>query len=101
VAEILKQPSWLDTPTTYGHWRTHDGQEVDLVLEREDGSVVAVEVKGSQRLRREDFAAMRSLRSVLGDRFAYGITLYLGPHGYTAGDRLAAIPLDRLWAPLG
>jgi hypothetical protein len=37
VNEIMKQLSWLDQPFTIGHWRTHDGIEVDLVLEDEEG----------------------------------------------------------------
>ena len=36
VGEILKQTHWLDAPVDVGHWRTHDGQEVDLVIERGD-----------------------------------------------------------------
>ncbi len=40
VSELLKQVSWLDDVVTEGHWRTRDGVEVDLVLERSDGGVV-------------------------------------------------------------
>jgi hypothetical protein len=32
-------------------WRTHDGADVDLVIERNDGSVVAIEVKAGTRHR--------------------------------------------------
>lgn len=31
VGELRKQLSWLPEPTDVGHWRTHDGAEVDLV----------------------------------------------------------------------
>ncbi len=30
-----------------GRWRTHDGQEVDLVIEHSDGAVTAFEVKAA------------------------------------------------------
>jgi hypothetical protein len=30
--------------------RTHDGAEVDLVIERDDGSVVALEIKAGSRV---------------------------------------------------
>ncbi|MCZ3388064.1 MAG: DUF4143 domain-containing protein [Actinomycetia bacterium] len=41
VGEIRKQASWLDDVGPLGHWRTSDGDEVDLVVERDDGAVVA------------------------------------------------------------
>ena len=34
----------MDETANVGHWRTHDGAEVDLVIERDDGSVIAIEV---------------------------------------------------------
>jgi len=34
VGEILKQASWTGDIAGVGHWRTHDGHEVDLVIER-------------------------------------------------------------------
>jgi predicted AAA+ superfamily ATPase len=97
VGEVLKQLSWQATPTQVGHWRTHDGDEVDLVLERDDGSVVAIEVKAGERVRDADFRSLRKLRESLGERFLGGVVLHLGPRGYTVDDRLHALPVDRLW----
>ena len=53
--ELRKQVSWLDEPVTLGHWRTNAGlkardDEVDLVVEYDDGKVLAFEVKASQRV---------------------------------------------------
>ena len=45
VQELAKQASWLDGLAGIGHWRTWDDDEVDLVVERDDGAVVAFEVK--------------------------------------------------------
>ncbi|MEX0991212.1 MAG: DUF4143 domain-containing protein [Actinomycetota bacterium] len=45
VLELLKQASWLVGIAGLGHRRTHDNDGVDLVIERDDGAVVAVEVK--------------------------------------------------------
>jgi len=39
VGEVRKQLSWQEERFGVGHWRTHDGQEVDLVVERGDGRV--------------------------------------------------------------
>lgn len=97
VGEILKQVSWMEIPAQAGHWRTHDGDEVDLVLERDDGAVACVEVKAGERVPEKDFRGMRKLRDALGDRFLGGVVLHLGRHAYTAEERLHALPVDRLW----
>lgn len=98
VAEIHKQISYSEQRVHAGHWRTHDGDEVDLVLERRDGGVVGVEIKAGTRARDPDFVGLRKLRDTLGDTFIGGLVLYTGEHAYTHGDRLHALPLDRLWA---
>jgi predicted AAA+ superfamily ATPase len=97
VNEVLKQVSWMEIPAQPGHWRTHDGDEVDLVLERDDGAIACVEVKAGERLSERDFRGMGKLREALGDRFLGGVVLHLGRHAYTHDDRLHALPVDRLW----
>lgn len=99
VGEILKQASWLDDPVRAGHWRTYDGDEADLVLERDDGSIVAFEVKAGSRIPGGDLAGMRKLRDALGDHFIGGVALYTGEHAYTYEDRIHIMPIDRLWTP--
>jgi hypothetical protein len=97
VAEVLKQVSWMDVPAQAGHWRTHDGDEVDLVLERDDGAVAAIEVKVGERVGEAQFRGMRKLRDALGERFLGGAVLHLGRRAYAYDDRLYALPVDRLW----
>lgn len=99
VGEVLKQVSWMDIPAQPGHWRTHDGDEVDLVLERDDGAVACLEVKAGERPSAKDFRGLRKLRDALGERFLGGVVLHLGRYGFTTEDRLHAIPVDRLWLP--
>ena len=50
VNELLKQVTWLDQPVTVGHWRTYDGDEVDFVVEDDEGRVLAIEVKSGDRV---------------------------------------------------
>ena len=54
VGELLKQASWNDDVAGTGHWRTRDGDEVDLVVERDDGALVAFEVKAASRVSGHD-----------------------------------------------
>ncbi|WCC80437.1 ATP-binding protein [Cutibacterium equinum] len=100
VGELRKQASWLDEPVALGHWRTSDGAEVDLVVEYDDGRVVAFEVKASERARGKDFRGLAELRDLLGARFIGGIVLTTGSRSYTYEDRLHVMPVDRLWTPV-
>ncbi|MDO5502488.1 MAG: ATP-binding protein [Actinomycetia bacterium] len=99
VAEIRKQASWLDEPVTLGHWRTSDGAEVDLVIEHDDGTVLAFEVKASERAPGSEFRGLTQLRDALGTRFTAGIILTTGTRSYTYTDRLHVMPIDGLWTP--
>jgi uncharacterized protein len=100
VGELRKQAAWLDEPVTVGHWRTHDGDEVDLVMEFDDGRVLAVEVKANERVTSRDLKGLRTLHRALGDRFIAGIALTTGPRSYTHDDRIHVMPVDRLWRPV-
>lgn len=99
VAEIRKQASWLEEPVALGHWRTSDGAEVDLIVEHDDGAVLALEVKASERAPGSHFRGLTQLRDALGARFAAGIILTTGTRSYTYADRLHVMPIDRLWTP--
>lgn len=98
VGEILKQASWSDAPVTAGHFRTEAGDEVDLVLERDDGQVIAVEIKAGSRISGEDFRGLRQLKERLGPRLEEAIMLHTGEHAYKHEDWITVLPLDRLWA---
>jgi predicted AAA+ superfamily ATPase len=51
VNELLKQSGWADTALAFSHFRTSEGQEVDLVCESDDGRVVGIESEGRWRRR--------------------------------------------------
>ena len=101
IGELRKQISWLDEPVTTGHWRTHDGDEVDFVAEFDDGRVLAFEVKANERVPGSDLKGLRKLRDALGERFIAGVALSTGARSYTYEDRLHVMPIDRLWKPIG
>jgi uncharacterized protein len=97
VNEMLKQAGWAEIPLRFSHFRTKDGQEVDLVCETDDGRIAGVEVKAASSVEDKDFRGLRLLRDQLGRDFVGGVVLYLGPRSYTREDRLHVLPLDRLW----
>ncbi|MFN7588082.1 MAG: ATP-binding protein [Planctomycetota bacterium] len=96
VNEIVKQTHWLDEPVAVGHWRTHDGDEVDLVLERPDGSVIAFEVKASPNVREEDARGLQALARRVGEDRCTGVILHTGKHAFRLGGALA-LPVASLW----
>jgi predicted AAA+ superfamily ATPase len=98
VCELLKATGWSDTPVRAYHWRDRRQREVDLVLEAHDGRVVAVEVKASSSVHAGDFAGLRAFAEIVGERFAAGVVLHTGEHAAPFGERLAALPIDALWA---
>ena len=98
VGELLKQASWTADIASVGHWRTHDGQEADLVIERVDGSVVAFEVKAASRTDRGDASGLRALRETLGEGFLAGFVISTGELSYRLEDRIYVVPADRLWS---
>jgi hypothetical protein len=100
VAEILKQVSWMEGIAGCGHWRTHDGAEVDLVLERDDGGIVGIEVKAGSRVQDKDLTGLRILKGELGDTFIAGAVLHTGPRAYTVEERIHVVPADRVWTPV-
>jgi len=100
VLELRKQASWMDDEPIVGYWRTKSGLEVDLVVEGWDGSVVAFEIKAGKRWSKHDGRGLTTLRDELGDRFRAGIGFHIGEWSVRTGDRIMAIPIDRLWSPL-
>lgn len=96
-AEVLKLMSASDLRLTPYHFRDQQMHEVDIVLERDDGMVVGIEVKSSATVKSSDFAGLHSLAAACGDRFAYGVVLYDSADLVPFGDRLAAVPLSVLW----
>jgi predicted AAA+ superfamily ATPase len=99
VGELRKQISWTDPRTALYHFRAASGMEVDVVLEKPDGSIAAIEVKASATLTSADFAGLRLLRDQVGPQFHTGVVCYLGDRIIPSSDKLWGIPLPALWAP--
>ena len=65
-----------DLRVTPHHFRDREMREVDIVLERDDGMIVGIEVKASATVKASDFGGLRALAEACGDRFAFGVVLY-------------------------
>ncbi|ASG21000.1 ATP-binding protein [Nitrospirillum viridazoti] len=96
-SEVLKLISGSDLRVTAHHFRDRDGREVDVILERDDGMIVGIEVKASATVKATDFTGLKALAEACGERFAYGVILYDSADFVPFGDKLAAAPLSCLW----
>ncbi|MEV6348553.1 hypothetical protein [Actinoplanes sp. NPDC051851] len=81
-----------------GHFRTADAKEVDLILERDDGKILAFEIKAGTRVDRSDLAGIQALRAKIGERLAAAIVLYTGALSFRFDDGTLVLPLDALWS---
>ena len=97
-SEILKLMTASDMHLTPHHFRDQQMHEVDIVLERDDGTIVGIEVKAAATARSSDFAGLRILAETFGERFAYGVVLYDSADIVPFGKKLAAVPISSLWA---
>jgi uncharacterized protein len=76
-----------------GHLRTHGGEhEVDLIVERGDHRVVAIEVKLARTVREGDLHHLRWLRDRLGDDLLDAIVVTTGSDAYRRSDGIGVVP---------
>ena len=97
ATELLKQLSNSDVKAELYHFRTSDGKEVDFILERPDGTVLAIEVKRAETVTMEDFKGIKVFQELTGDDFLGGIVLYSGKDVAPFGKNLWAVPFFALW----
>jgi hypothetical protein len=76
-----------------GHLRTHRGNhEVDLIVERDDGRVIGIEIKLSAGPPEDAVRHLRWLRERLGDDLLDSLIVTTGGAAYRREDGIAVIP---------
>jgi len=79
------------------HRRVEDGRhEIDLIVEREDGRVVALEAKLSGTVDDSGVTHLSWLRDRIGDQLLDAAVLTTGDRAYRRADGIAVIPLALL-----
>ncbi len=97
VMELKKQQTWSEMPTRMYHYRTHTGEEIDLVIESFNGDIVAIEVKSSQTLASKDFAHIQHLQRNNANKNIRGFVVYMGQEVIPFAKNLTALPIAHLW----
>ena len=102
INEIARQLSSQSGRIGMFHYRDYPGREIDLILERADGAIVAVEVKATSSLTGNHLSHVRWLRNrldtVAPGTFRVGILFHTGPQSLTISDRLHLRPISTLWS---
>lgn len=96
--ELRKQAEASAARPRLFHLRSHEGLEVDVVLEDSRHRLVGVEVKASATLKGSDAAGLRAFASLAGDRFVRGVVFYGGRERVPLADRIEAVPIGALWS---
>lgn len=75
------------------HLRTYGGdREIDLIVERDDGRVLALEVKLARSVANDDVRHLTWLRDQLGDDLLDAVVVTTGPDAYRRTDGIAVVP---------
>jgi uncharacterized protein len=98
LGELSRQLTWSQEPVRLYHYRDRDNHEVDAILERASGEVVAIEVKAAETVRADDFRGIQRLAGRLGDQLLAGVVLYTGGTPLSFGPGLLALPMSALWS---
>jgi len=96
-AEVMKQTSWSDESYVLYHYRDKDQDEVDLVIEAGNGTLIGIEVKAGATVNAKDFRGLRKLASACSNEFRLGVVLYDGGKTLPFGDHFIAAPISCLW----
>jgi len=95
--EVLKHLGWSANRVRLYHYQ-RDREDVDLVLERADGQIAAIEVKARATIASRDYKWLVKLRERCGPRFAAGVVIHPREQTIPLGERLWALPTAALWA---
>lgn len=96
-AELVKLHSYSDNFFTIYHYRTHLDEEIDFILERNDGRSIAIEVKSSETIKPDMAKNIKVFQGKYPEKFLSGIVFYTGKQVLPIGEKIFALPIDALW----
>ena len=91
VIEIIKQLKCHELAVTPYFLRTHDGLEVDLLLEMEDG-FIPIEIKQSTHVTQHDARHLFAVESILDKPIMQGFVISNDPVPHVFSDKIRAFP---------
>jgi predicted AAA+ superfamily ATPase len=94
--ELFKHAAWSQKSVRLYHFRSSQGQEVDIVIEDGQGQIIGIEVKLSATPSSKDFTGLRILKEHLKKKFVRGLLIYTGNDVVPFEKNLHAVPIHYL-----
>jgi len=98
IAEIVRAADYARSDFRFFYLRTKDDAEIDLIVERPDHRILAIEVKLGATVDDDDVKNLLWLRDLLGEGCLDAVVITTGPHAYRRADGIAVIPAALLGA---
>lgn len=100
MQQVRAHAGWAERSVDIFHWRQrikNKDVEVDVVLRDSAGSLIAVEVKASARVKPEFLKGLKSFQELYGDRVTRGFVVCNVARPVPLGEKIWALPLAALW----
>lgn len=96
VMEFIKHQSWLTIRFNVYHYRTENNEEIDLIVETDQGDMLAIEVKASKTIDKRSLKAIKGLQAALPHKTIKGFVIYTGEKVIPLAQDIWALPLSYL-----
>lgn len=98
ATELLRLTKTSETRAELFHLRTVKNREIPFLLERRDGSIVAIDFADQRVPSPSSAEKLEYIREVVGDRWLRGIWLHLGDEVRPLASDIIAAPVSCLWS---
>jgi len=95
-SELIKQKSWSKCKIELFHFRQRD-HEVDFVLEKEDGTIIGIEIKSTKTIKSDDLKGLKYLQTIAKKKFKRGIILHQADRMEQVEKDIYSMPIQALW----
>ncbi len=96
--QLAAQIDLSDRKYTLYQYRDREKREIDFLIEREDGSLLGIEVKAGSAINKNSFKNLIWFKENLAKEKPFsGIVLYTGEFSLSFGDKMWAVPISALW----
>ena len=93
IAELAKQNSLLPKRCSLYFWRTSNGAEIDLLIEK-DRSIIPIEIKHAVSIARNSIRGILDFMNLkTSKKIPFGIVFYRGDRIYRITEKILAIPI--------
>lgn len=93
VMEFIKHQSWSNIRFNVYHYRTENNEEIDLIIETDQGNMLAIEVKASKTIDKRSLKAIKNLQAALPHKIIKGFVIYNGDKVIPLAQDIWALPL--------